>query len=190
MTQYHCIFQIIKITSRALGDAQLWLRLENTAHFQMRLTLAPRTIYKSSNVSPDSIAMFPSFPERNTTHKPAVAYLIINAHVYSVLPEAMHLHISSFCASPLNALSLNFLLLLSWNQVVLTTIMHLKAPCCNLRTYCKGWLVLNGYILQGRWGIAFLCLSLIFNKTFVRRLSTKRDQHFSFHVYILVEIWD
>lgn len=77
--------------------------------FQMRkLTLVSGTVYKSSNVSPDSIAMFPSFPERNTSHRPAVAYLIINAHVYSVLPEAMHLHISSFCAAPLNALFLRF----------------------------------------------------------------------------------
>lgn len=50
--------------------------------------------------------MFASFPERNTLHRPAVAYLIINAHVYSMLPEAMHLHISSFSSSPLNALSL------------------------------------------------------------------------------------
>lgn len=49
--------------------------------------------------------------------------------------------------------------------------------------------MLNGFILQGRWGIAFHWLSLIFNKTFVRRLSTKRHQHF-FYAYILLEIWD
>lgn len=149
-----------------------------------KLTLASRTVYKSSNVNPDSIAMFPSFPERNTRHRPAVAYLIINAHVYSVLPEAMHLHISSFCASPLNALSLCSLLLLSWNRVVLTTIKHLKAPYCNLRTYCKGWVMLNGYILQGRWGIAFHCLSLIFNKTFVRMLSTREISTFFMRTFL------
>lgn len=146
-----------------------------------KLTLASGTVYKSSDVSPDSIAMFPSFPERNTLLGP---YLIINTYVYSVLPEAIHLRINSFCASPLNAQSLCSLLLLSWNRVVLTTIMHLNIPHCNRRTYCKGWVLLNDYITQGRWGIAFHCLSLIFNKTFVRMLSTKRDQHFLMHTFL------
>lgn len=148
--------------------------------------------YKScSDVSTDSIAMFPSFPERNTSHRPAAAYLIINAHVYSTLPDAAHLHISSFCVACFkSSICLYLFPPFSYLETaVLTTIMHLKAPHCNLSTYCKGWLVLNGYILQGRWGIAFHSLSLIFNKTFVRRLSTKRDQHF-FHAYILLEIRD
>lgn len=78
-----------------------------------KLTLASGTVYKSSDVSPDHIAMFPSYPVRNTSHRPPVAYLIINAHVYSVLPGAMHLHISSLCASPFKCSLSHSVLLLS-----------------------------------------------------------------------------
>lgn len=98
------IFQMIRIPHRA----RLWLRIKILpiciTAFQWilrmrKLTLASRIIYKSNNVSLHPITMLPSFPKRDTLHRLAVAYLIINAHVYSVLPEAMYLHISSFCVS-------------------------------------------------------------------------------------------
>lgn len=86
-----CHHQIIKITSRAAENAAHWYRFGGWGSLQ--------------HVSPDFIAVFLSLPERNTLHRAAVAYLIINAHVYSMLPAALHLHISSFCVSGLNALS-------------------------------------------------------------------------------------
>lgn len=64
-----------------------------------------------------------------------VAYLIIHSHVYSVLPEAMHPCISSFCASALN--SLCSVLLFPWNRAAPTATMHLNIPCCNHTMYCK-----------------------------------------------------
>ena len=95
-------------------------------------------------------------------------------------------HSSSHNLKPPHSPSVYSLLFPLWNAGV-NRHNAPESAYCNLRTDCKGWLGLNGYILQGRWGIAFQCLSLIFNKTFVRRLSAKRDQHFFF--FMLTFSW-
>lgn len=119
---------------------------------------------------------------REMSHLNLRSYLIIYAHVYSVLPEGMHLHTHSFLFSPLNAPPLCSLLLLPWNSLGLTTIMHLNDPHCNRRTYYKGWAEWpHSAEKMGDW----FSLPLVnFQSNLCRMLSTRRDLHFIMHTFL------
>lgn len=78
-------------------------------------------ICTSSNISTDWVAMFLSFPGRNTLHTLAVAYLIINTHVYSGMPGTKDTH-SHYFIQHLSPAICSLLLVLE--TLVLTNVPH------------------------------------------------------------------
>lgn len=122
--RWHSVTQCVLPVRLCKRQVQLLLQLKMLHIFSFqwiiqitRFTLTSGTVYKSCNVSADSIAMFRSFPERNTLHRPAVAYLIMFIQCYQMQCINVLVH----------SVSLSVLCLSYMETVALTTIMHLKS---------------------------------------------------------------